>query len=61
MDPEATLRMAEQLMDCQPRESLDLLSHYWQWRKKLGFEPEDGDNRAKAIGAVCRRHTRNGA
>ena len=54
MDPEATLTEAEYLMTL-PRsrsnvsEIREMLSHYWHWRVRGGFEPRDGDGRAKAI------------
>ena len=52
MDPETTLGEAEYLMTL-PRsrsntsEIREMLSHYWHWRVRGGFEPRNG--RAKAI------------
>ena len=54
MDPETTLGEAEYLMTL-PRsrsntsEIREMLSHYWHWRGRGGFEPDNGDARAKAI------------
>jgi hypothetical protein len=54
MDPEETLTQAEYLATLPPsREHADeireMLSHYWHWRVRGGFEPENGDRRAKTL------------
>jgi len=60
MDPEATLTEAEYLMTLSRSRSntsekrrrarvREMLSHYWHWRVRGGFEPDNGDARAKAI------------
>ena len=55
MDPEATLVYAEELMNVrQYRECLEIVQDYKDWRVRGGWEPEDGDLRAKCIGAYSR-------
>lgn len=55
MDPEATLREAERLMDARHyHDALDYVNDYLRWRKSGGLEPDDGDLRAKSIMKVCR-------
>ena len=59
MDPEATLVYAEELMNVrQYRECLEIVQDYKDWRVRGGWEPEDGDLRAKCIGGVCRLNGR---
>jgi hypothetical protein len=54
MEPEETLRLAESALDLrQYHEALDALADYWSWRNTGGFEPDDGDFRAKTIGRIC--------
>ena len=50
MDPESTLRAAENAVDSrQWDEATEYLAAYSDWRRRLGLEPEDGDNRSKAL------------
>jgi len=56
MDPEETLRRAEQaLRDLDFGEALDLLAAYDRWRRFGGFEPHDGDRRAAQVRRTIRR------
>ena len=56
MDPEATLKAAEESMDCrQYHDAIGYITDYNNWRTRGGWEPEDGDLRAKAIGGYCRK------
>lgn len=62
MDPEALLQQipsfirtgADTANEARSREAFheagDRLSDYWDWRGRDGFEPKDGDARARRLG-----------
>ena len=53
MDPAETLRRAETLLkEGWYRDSKETLEHYFEWRRAGGFEPKDGDARARKM-ATC--------
>jgi len=48
MDPEKCLALAQRCFVERDRAGArQALRDYWEWRKKGGFEPKDGDKRAK--------------
>lgn len=59
MDPQETLRLIEIYIHKGRRagrperyfqDAGDLLEEYWAWRKRGGFEPKGGDDRARELG-----------
>jgi hypothetical protein len=57
MDPEATLRLAQKMLDKgRIEDSREALDNYWTWRDRGGYAPENGDDRAKRIGSILRQH-----
>lgn len=56
MDPEQALKDAEQaLRDGDRPTALDRLNGYWRWRDTGGFEPRNGDERAKVLAFAYHR------
>ncbi len=50
MDPEAALKEAESsLKDGEIGDAFEKLSYYCEWRRKGGFEPTNGDARARRV------------
>ena len=51
MDPEQALRDATtHLVAAHLCDAATALAGYWAWRRKGGFEPRDGDRRARDLG-----------
>lgn len=51
MDPSATLRNAQDLLDSgEYLAARSALQDYWEWRRRGGYEPPLGDATAKVIG-----------
>lgn len=56
MDPEQSLKDAEQaIRDGDRPTALDRLNAYWTWRDTGGFEPRNGDERAKVLAFAYHR------
>lgn len=57
MDPEACLKDAEgYLSEGDAEEAHEVLASYWAWRRNGGFEPANGDKRARQLDAHIREH-----
>jgi len=51
MDPTATLKRAKSAIeDGDFEEARDALDDYWEWRGRKGFQPPNGDKRAREMG-----------
>ena len=59
MDPAATLINAEIARVSDPEECAELLSNYFEWRLKGGFQPDGGDATAiyllRRLGEDCQK------
>jgi|OpeIllAssembly_1097287.scaffolds.fasta_scaffold14947_4 hypothetical protein len=56
MDPEQALKDAESALRNGDRPTaLDRLNGYWAWRDAGGFEPRNGDERAKVLAFAYHR------